>query len=53
MCILQVSGFPWTVILLFFTGLDDLVVQLDKTMLKVTGRLSIVVRVLMGGEEVR
>lgn len=37
----------------FFTGLDDLVVQLDKTMLKVTGRLSLVVRVLMSGEEVR
>lgn len=37
----------------FFAGLDDLVVQLDKTMLKVTGRLSLVIRVLMGGEEVR
>jgi hypothetical protein len=35
------------------TGLDDLVVQLDKTILKVTGRRSLVVRVLMGGEEVR
>ena len=37
----------------FLTGLDDLVVQLDRTMLKVTGRRSLVVRVRMGGEEVR
>jgi hypothetical protein len=35
------------------TGLDDLVLQLDKTILKVTGRHSLVVRMLMGGEEVR
>jgi len=33
--------------------LDDLVVQLDKVILKATGRRSIVIRVLMGGEEVR
>jgi len=37
----------------FLTGLDDLVMQLDRTMLKVTGRRSLVVRVRMGGEEVR
>lgn len=34
-------------------GLDDLVMQLDRTMLKVTGRCSLVVRVRMSGEEVR
>ncbi|XP_023707489.1 putative GTP-binding protein 6 isoform X2 [Cryptotermes secundus] len=33
-------------------GLDDLVMQLNKTVLKATGRHALNVRVLMGGEEV-
>jgi hypothetical protein len=37
----------------FLAGLDDLVTQLDRTMLKVTGRRSLVVRVKMDGEEIR
>jgi hypothetical protein len=40
-------------VVLCFTGLDDLIVQLDKTILKATGRHSLVIRVQMGGEEVR
>jgi hypothetical protein len=40
-------------LLYVFTGLGDLVAQLDKTILKATGRRSLVIRVQMGGEEVR
>jgi hypothetical protein len=38
---------------ILFTGLHDLAVQLNETILKATGRRSLIVRVLMGGQEIR